>query len=116
MTTTIYHNPKCATSRKVLALIRLHGVEPEVVDYQKTPLSRDQLVALLGRLQARPRDILRLKGTPYAELGLDDPGLGDDRLIDAMVSHPILLERPIVIADKGAALCRPPEKVLELLP
>lgn len=115
MSVTIYHNPACGTSRNTLALIRATGVEPQVVEYLKTPLSRDELVALIARMGIGPRELLRQKGTPYAELGLDDPALGDDALIDAMVAHPILINRPIVVSPRGAKLCRPSEEVLELL-
>lgn len=115
MSVTIYHNPACGTSRNTLALIRATGVEPQVVEYLKTPLSRDELVALIARMGIGPRELLRQKGTPYAELGLDDPALGDDALIDAMVAHPILINRPIVVSPRGAKLCRPSEEVLALL-
>lgn len=115
MTVTIYHNPKCGTSRNTLAMIRASGVEPVVVEYLKTPPSRSELVKLLERMNARPRDILRQKGTPFDELGLSDATLSDDALIDAMMAHPILINRPIVVTRKGVRLCRPSEVVLEIL-
>nr|WP_315425662.1 arsenate reductase (glutaredoxin) [uncultured Albidiferax sp.] len=114
--TTIFHNPACGTSRNVLALIRNSGVEPTVVEYLKTPPGRDRLLALLAQLGLPVRAVLRKKGTPYEELGLDNPVLSDDALIDAIVAHPILLERPIVITPLGAKLCRPSEAVLDILP
>ena len=113
---TIFHNPACGTSRNVLALIRNSGVEPTVVEYLKTPPGRDRLLALLAQLGLPVRAVLRKKGTPYEELGLDNPALSDDALIDAIVAHPILLERPIVITPLGAKLCRPSEAVLDILP
>ena len=113
---TIYHNPACGTSRNVLALIRNSGVEPTVIEYLKTPPSRDELVDLLRRMGKSPRDILRRKGTPYDELGLGDPKRSDDELIDAMMAHPILIERPIVVTPLGVRLCRPSEAVLDILP
>ena len=116
MTVTIYHNPKCGTSRNVLAMIRESGEEPEVVEYLKTPPGRDRLVELIAATGLPVRDILRQKGTPYDELGLDDPKWTDDELIDFMVAHPILMNRPIVVTPLGTALCRPSEKVLEILP
>ena len=116
MTVTIYHNPACGTSRNVLALIRNAGVEPTVVEYLKTPPDRALLVDLVAQVGIGVRGVLREKGTPYAELGLGDPGLSDDGLIDAIVAHPILLNRPIVVTPRGAALCRPSETVLDLLP
>ena len=116
MTVTIYHNPDCGTSRNVLALIRNSGEEPRVVEYLKTPPSRAELVALIGRMGVPARDVLRRKGTPYDELGLDDPALTDDALIDAMVAHPILINRPIVLTKKGVKLCRPSETALDILP
>jgi arsenate reductase len=114
--TTIYHNPNCGTSRKVLAMIRDAGEEPRIVEYLKTPPSRDELVDLLGRMEISPRALLRRRGTPYDELGLDDPTWTDDQLIDFMVEHPILIERPIVVTDQGVRLCRPAETVLDMLP
>ncbi|MBC7682999.1 MAG: arsenate reductase (glutaredoxin) [Ferruginibacter sp.] len=116
MTTTIFHNPACGTSRNVLALIRNAGIDPTVVEYLKTPPDRDQLRALLAQLDLPVRAVLRKKGTPYEELGLDNPDRGDDALIDAILAHPILLERPIVITALGARLCRPSEVVLDILP
>jgi arsenate reductase (glutaredoxin) len=112
---TIWHNPKCSTSRKVLEAIRAAGVEPEVIEYVKNPPSRTKLVALLQRMGMTPRALLRRKGTPYDVLGLDNAKLSDDKLIDAMLEHPILIERPIVETAKGAVLCRPPEKLGEIL-
>jgi arsenate reductase len=115
MSVIIYHNPACGTSRNTLALIRATGAEPEVVHYLDTPPSREELVSLIRRMGVAPRDLLRQKGTPYAELGLDDPTLTEDQLIDAMVAHPILMNRPIVVGPKGVKLCRPSEAVLSLL-
>jgi arsenate reductase (glutaredoxin) len=115
MTVTIYHNPKCGTSRNALAMIRASGEEPEIVEYLQTPPSRERLVELLGLMQMKPRDLLRRKGTPYDELGLADPKWSDDELIDFMLAHPILIERPIVVSEKGAVLARPSEKVLDVL-
>ena len=116
MTITIYHNPACGTSRNTLAMIRQSGEEPEVIEYLKTPPSRERLVELISAMGIRPRDLLREKGTPYAELGLGDSNLSDDRLIDAMVEHPILINRPIVATPLGTKLCRPSEAVLDILP
>ena len=116
MDVIIYHNPKCATSRNVLGLIRNAGVEPHVIDYQKCPPATALLVQLLARADLSVRDILRKKGTPYDELGLDDPGLSDEALLAAIAKHPILLERPLVVTPKGVRLCRPSESVIELLP
>lgn len=113
---TIYHNPACGTSRNTLALIRNSGVEPEIVEYLKTPPSRDRLADLIRRMGVPVRSVLREKGTPYAELGLDDPSLSDDRLLDAMIAHPILINRPIVETPLGVRLCRPSEAVLDILP
>ncbi|PTM39392.1 arsenate reductase (glutaredoxin) [Bosea sp. 124] len=115
MTITVYHNPACGTSRNTLAMIRHSGEEPWVIEYLKTPPTRETLVALLAAMKLKPRDILREKGTPYAELGLDDLSLSDDALLDAMMAHPILINRPIVVTDKGVRLCRPSELVLDLL-
>lgn len=115
-TTRIYHNPQCGTSRNVLALIRHAGIEPEIVEYLRTPPDRATLLALLSSLQMTPRQLLRRKGTPFEALGLDDATLTDDALIEAMLAHPILIERPIVVSPKGTRLCRPSETVLELLP
>jgi len=116
MTVTIYHNPDCGTSRNVLALIRNNGEEPHVIEYLKTPPSRAELVELIGRMGIPVCDVLRRKGTPFDELGLDDPALTDDELIDAMMAHPILINRPIVVTEKGVKLCRPSETVLDILP
>jgi len=116
MKTTIYHNPACGTSRNVLALIRNSGEEPHIIEYLKTPPGRDELVSLIGRIGVSARDLLRRKSTPYAELGLDDPTLTDDALIDAMMAHPILINRPIVVTSKGVKLCRPSDAVLDILP
>jgi len=113
---TIYHNPACATSRKVLGMIREAGVEPRVIEYLKTPPTRTELVDLLGRMGMRPRDLLRRRGTPYQELGLDDPGKTDDALIDAIMAHPILMERPVVAGPRGVRLCRPVERLKDVLP
>jgi arsenate reductase (glutaredoxin) len=113
---TIYHNPACGTSRNVLGLIRNSGVEPRIVEYLNTPPSREELVDLIARMGITIRDLLRRKGTPYAELGLDDPKWTDDQLIDQMLAHPILINRPIVVTPLGVKLCRPSETVLEILP
>ena len=115
MSVTIYHNPACGTSRNTLAMIRQSGEAPEVIEYLKTPPTRAKLVELIAALGIAPRDLLREKGTPYAELGLADPKWTDDQLIDFMLSHPILINRPIVVTAKGVKLCRPSELVLELL-
>jgi arsenate reductase len=115
VTVTIFHNPACSTSRKVLGMIRDHGQEPQVIEYLKTPPSRAELVALIARMGVPVRTVLRKTGTPYAALGLDNPDLTDDALIDAMIAHPILMNRPIVVTPKGARLGRPPESVLDLL-
>ena len=115
MNVTIYHNPACGTSRNTLALIRATGAEPQVVQYLDTPPSREELVSLVDRMGISPRDLLRQKGTPYADLGLDDPALTDDQLVDAMMAHPILINRPIVVGPNGVKLCRPSEEVLSIL-
>ena len=112
----IYHNPDCGTSRNTLAMIRNAGIEPHVVEYLKTPPSRALLEQLIARAGMIPRDLLREKGTPYGELGLDDPALGDAELIDAMMAHPILINRPLVVTPIGVKLCRPSEVVLDILP
>jgi len=112
----IYHNPACGTSRNVLALIRNSGVEPTVVEYLKTPPSRDELQALLGRMGASVREVLRQKGTPYDELDLGHPKWSDEQLLDFMAQHPRLLNRPIVVTPLGVRLCRPSETVLDILP
>lgn len=116
MTITIYHNPKCGTSRNTLEMIRASGEEPQVIEYLKTPPGREKLVALIKATGLSVREVLRKKGTPYEELGLDNSDLTDDQLIDAMVEHPILMNRPIVVTPLGAVLARPSEKVLEILP
>ena len=115
MTVTIYHNPSCGTSRNTLELIRQSGETPEVIEYLLTPPARATLVALLAGMGMAPRELLREKGTPYLALGLDNQTLTDEQLVDAMMAHPILINRPIVVTEKGAALCRPSEKVLALL-
>ncbi|MGY0195138.1 arsenate reductase (glutaredoxin) [Leptothrix sp. BB-4] len=115
-TITIFHNPSCGTSRNTLALIRNSGVEPEVIEYLKTPPGRDRLVELIAALGIPVRALLREKGTPYEELGLADPNWSDDQLIDFMVAHPILMNRPIVVTPLGTRLCRPSEAVLDILP
>jgi arsenate reductase len=115
MNVTIYHNPACGTSRNTLAMIRATGCEPAIIEYLKTPPSRDRLVALIALMGITPRALLREKGTPYAELGLADPKWTDSELIDFMMLHPILINRPIVVTAKGARLCRPSELVLDLL-
>ncbi|GAA5175507.1 arsenate reductase (glutaredoxin) [Modicisalibacter zincidurans] len=116
MISVIYHNPDCGTSRNTLAMMRQSGEEPHVIEYLKTPPTRDTLVELLAAMAITPRALLRRKGTPYDALGLDDPALSDDQLIDAMLAHPILINRPIVVTEKGTRLCRPSETVLALLP
>ena len=116
MTVTIYHNPACGTSRKVLAMITDAGAVPEVIEYLKSPPTRERLVELIAAMGIRPRDLLRRKGTLYDELRLDDSKWSDDALIDAMLEHPVLINRPIVVTDKGVRLCRPAEVVLEILP
>jgi arsenate reductase len=116
MDVIIYHNPDCGTSRNTMAMIRNAGVEPLVVEYLKTPPSRAMLTQLIARMGIAVRALLREKGTPYADLGLGDPDLTDDQLVDAMLAHPILINRPIVVSPKGVKLCRPSEDVLDLLP
>lgn len=115
MTPMIFHNPKCGTSRNTLAIMQASGETPEVVEYLKTPPSREYLVELLELMNITPRELLRSKENIHAELGLDNPALTDAQLIDAMITHPILINRPIVVTNKGAALCRPSERVFELL-
>ncbi|MGL5167805.1 MAG: arsenate reductase (glutaredoxin) [Afipia sp.] len=115
MSVTIYHNPDCGTSRNTLAMIRQSGEEPAVIEYLKTPPSRERLVQLIKAMGISPRGLLREKGTPYAELGLADSKWTDDQLLDFMLAHPILINRPIVETPKGTRLCRPSELVLELL-
>ena len=116
MSVTIYHNPACGTSRNTLAMIRQSGEEPEVIEYLKSPPSRDRLKELITSAGLTVRGAIREKGTPYAELGLDDPTLSDDQLLDAMMAHPILINRPFVVTPKGVRLARPSEVVLEILP
>lgn len=113
---TIYHNPTCGTSRNTLAMIRQSGVEPAVIEYVKTPPSRETLIALIAAMNIPVRDLLREKGTPYAELGLADSKWTDEQLIDVMLTHPILINRPIVVTPRGVKLCRPSEAVLDILP
>ena len=112
----IYHNPDCGTSRNTLAMIRNAGIEPHVIEYLKTPPSGAMLARLIQRMGIPVRALLREKGTPYGELGLGDPALTDDQLFDAMMAHPVLINRPIVVTPKGVKLCRPSEEVLDLLP
>lgn len=112
----IYHNPECGTSRNTLGLIRNAGIEPHVVEYLKTPPSRAMLESLIARMGIPVRELLREKGTPYHDLGLDNSSLTDEQLVDAMLAHPILINRPIVVTSLGVALCRPSERVLDLLP
>jgi len=116
MDVIIYHNPACGTSRNTLGLIRNSGVEPHVIDYLKCPPARALLTQLLARAGLTVRQILREKGTPYEALGLGEPALSDDALLDAIVAHPILMNRPLVVSPKGVRLCRPSERVLDLLP
>jgi arsenate reductase len=116
MDVIIYHNPACGTSRNVLALIRNSGVEPHVIDYQKCPPTRVLLAQLIARAGLTAREMLRKTGTPFPELGLDDPILTDEALLDAMIAHPILIERPLVVTPIGVRLCRPAEQVIDLLP
>lgn len=115
MTVTIYHNPACGTSRNTLAMIRNAGVEPNVIEYLKTPPSRATLVELIAAMGVPVREVLRQNGTPYEDLGLGDPKWSDDQLIDCMLEHPILINRPIVVTPLGTRLCRPSERVLDLL-
>ncbi len=116
MTITIYHNPNCGTSRTVLARLQELGCQPQVVEYLKTPPSRDEMKALLKSLAMTPREILRRKGTPFDDLALDDPAKTDEQLLDALAAHPILMERPVVVTPLGARVCRPAEKLDEILP
>ena len=116
MDVIIYHNPQCGTSRNTLGLIRNAGIEPHIVEYLKSPPTRLLLRQLIERMGVGVRDVMRKKGTPFHELGLDDPALSDERLLDAMMEHPILIERPIVVTPLGVRLCRPSEAVLDLLP
>lgn len=115
-TVTIYHNPQCATSRNTLGLIRNSGIEPQVIEYLKTPPSANELRGLIERMGVRPRDLLREKGTPYDEMGLDNPDLTDAQIVDVMLAQPILINRPIVVTSLGVKLCRPSEIVLDILP
>jgi arsenate reductase (glutaredoxin) len=115
MSVTIYHNPSCGTYRNTLAMIRASGVEPEVIEYIKNPPSRERLVELIAAMGGSVRELIREKGTPYVELGLDNANVSDDALIDAMLQHPILINRPIVVTNKGVKLCRPSELVLDIL-
>ena len=115
MTVTIYHNPACGSSRNTLAMIRQSGEEPEIIEYLNNPPSRARLIELIAAMGITVRALLREKGTPYAELGLADPNWSDDQLLDFMLAHPILINRPIVVTPKGAKLCRPSEAVLDLL-
>jgi arsenate reductase len=116
MTITIYHNPDCGTSRNTLAIVRQSGEEPEVIEYLKTPPSREKLIELIAAMGMGPRDLLREKGTPYAELNLGDPKWSDDEIVDFMLAHPILINRPIVVTPLGVVLARPSEAVLDILP
>ena len=116
MTVTIYHNPSCGTSRNTLAMIRQSGEEPEVIEYLKTPPSRERLVELIAAMGMTPRELLREKGTPYAELNLGDPKWSDGEIVDFMLAHPILINRPIVATPLGIVLARPSEAVLDILP
>lgn len=116
MEATIYHNPECGTSRNTLALIRHAGIEPVIIDYLKTPPSRGKLRAMISAAGLTVRQAIRQKGTPYAELGLDDPGLSDEQLIDAMLAYPVLINRPFVVTPLGTRLSRPSEAVLDILP
>jgi arsenate reductase len=116
MAVTIYHNPACATSRNTLAMIRQSGLEPRIIEYLKTPPSRQELEQLIRAIGKGARTLLREKGTPYKELGLDDPKWSEDELIGFMLAHPILINRPIVVTERGVRLCRPSETVLEILP
>ncbi len=115
MDATIYHNPKCSTSRNVLAILQDKGVKTQVVEYLKTPPSRVQMKRLLKDMGMKPRDILRCSGTPYDELGLDNPALTDEQILDALEAHPILMQRPVVVTAKGTRLCRPIERLAEIL-
>ena len=116
MDVVIYHNPGCGTSRNTLAMIRNAGIEPHVIEYLRCPPSRAMLEQLIARMGIAPRDLLREKGTPYTELDLENPSLSDEALLDAMMAHPVLINRPIVVSPRGVRLCRPSEAVLDLLP
>jgi arsenate reductase (glutaredoxin) len=115
METIIYHNPRCGTSRTVLATLRERGVAPKVIEYLATPPDKTMLIGLLAALELSPRNLMRRKEAVYRDLALDDPGKSDDELVEAMVAHPILIERPIVVTGKGVRLCRPAHRVLEIL-
>ncbi|MCF7673686.1 arsenate reductase (glutaredoxin) [Bacillus subtilis] len=115
MSVTIYHNPKCGTSRNTLAMIRASGAEPVIIEYLQSPLSKEQLSELVAAMQISVRDLLRQKGTPFAELDLANPKWSDDQLLDFIVQHPILMNRPVVVTPRGTVLCRPSELVLDLL-
>lgn len=115
MTVTIFHNPKCGTSRNTLAMIRASGEEPVIVEYVQNPPTRERLIGLLAAMELTPRELLREKGTPYVELGLSDPKWTEEELIDFMMAHPILINRPIVETPRGTRLCRPSELVLDIL-
>lgn len=115
MSTVIWHNPKCSTSNKVLGMLRAKGVEPTIIDYQKTPPSAAEIKEALNAMGMKPRDLLRRKNTPYDDLGLDDPKLTDAQLVAAMAEHPLLIERPVVHTKKGTRLCRPVERLQEIL-
>ncbi len=115
MNPLIYHNPQCGTSRNTLAMIKASGEEPTVIEYLKTPPTREQLLDLIARMAITPRELLRRKGTPYDELGLESSSLSDEQLVDTMMAHPLLINRPIVVTDKDVRLCRPSERVLGLL-
>lgn len=114
--TVIYHNPRCSTSRTTLGLIRNAGIEPQIIEYLKTPPTRDELRGLIKGASMTPRQVVRVKESLYRELKLDDPAISDDQLLDAMVAHPVLIERPLVVTAKGIRLCRPSEAVIDLLP
>jgi arsenate reductase len=116
MISLIYHNPACGTSRNTLAMMIQSGETPHVIEYLKSPPTREKLEEMITAMAISPRDLLRRKGTPYDELGLDDPALTDAQIIDAMMAHPILINRPIVVTERGVKLCRPSEEVLSLLP
>lgn len=116
MISLIYHNPACGTSRNTLAMMIASGEVPQVIEYLKCPPTREKLEGLVAAMNIAPRDLLRRKGTPFDELGLDDPALSDEQIIDAMMAHPILINRPIVVTELGTRLCRPSEQVLTLLP
>ena len=116
MTITIYHNPQCGTSRNTLAMIRQSGEEPQIIEYLKAPPTRETLLELIAGMGITPRELLREKGTPYAELGLDDPKWTDGEILDFMVAHPLLINRPIVVTPRGVVLARPSEAVLDILP